>query len=181
MVYCEAASVVIKYDQDLDILCNVFSPQRMRDLPSWVPDWRTGWGIHRYFLRRPDIPSDAWELGGTFYTRGRSLFTKGKVVDTITHCAWPLMIYDQDPEAYLQEVWHAIAKSSNETVRKIFQQWYDCSRRLRSYPTGESVLEAFERTIIPDEEPGQHWAKELARDLPKQRSSTRRGKSAQRR
>ena len=151
LVYCEAASMVIRHDDDLDILRNISSPLRMCDLPSWVPDWRTDWGIHRDFLRFLSHPCEYLPPRSRFYTIGSSLFTEGKVVDKIKDCASPLMIYDQDAEAYVQKkLWAAIAES--DTVYKIFQQWFSFSQRLQNhkYPTGESTEEAFKRTIMLD-------------------------------
>jgi hypothetical protein len=34
LIYCEAASMVIRHDQDLNILHNISSPGRVYDLPS---------------------------------------------------------------------------------------------------------------------------------------------------
>ncbi|KAI9728295.1 MAG: hypothetical protein M1834_007699 [Cirrosporium novae-zelandiae] len=152
-IYLEAATAVIQHDQNLSLLYFVSSPQRRKRLPSWVPDWSNGWNIdgtghdQQYKRFKAALCGPRY----SFYVRGRSLYVAGKLIDKIKRCAKSLSfagVESSDLRYILRDRGGCCSRSYDAVLA--FGSWIQCSRRLRSYPTGEPVKEAFRQTMVYD-------------------------------
>ncbi|KAI3321448.1 heterokaryon incompatibility protein-domain-containing protein [Xylariaceae sp. AK1471] len=133
-VFCETAKAVIEQDKSLHILYHVSSRTRMAHLPSWVPDWGGTdvidsnpifrfWSASRGSVHRPSPDS----------RDGDSLRTEGKAIGKISTRSTALS---------------AEADPANCDI-EAFQNWIRFFQRMTgSYITGESVNEAFYKSLV---------------------------------
>ncbi|KAI0424700.1 hypothetical protein F5Y09DRAFT_130350 [Xylaria sp. FL1042] len=133
-VFCETAKAVIKQDESIHVLYHVSSRTRMPHLPSWVPDW----GDTDVLDSNPSFR--IWSASHNSVHRsshdsgdGDSLHTLGKAIGTISTRSTAVSA-EIDPD-------------NNEI--EVFQNWIRCCQRITgNYLTGDSMDEAFYKTLV---------------------------------
>lgn len=186
-VYTHAATYILKKHNSLSLLQHIpwTLPQYgghggISGLPSWVPDWSK---------RHPFQPlqSKAYSAGGEseprfrFSGNGTVLSIKGRVLDPI-NTLMGLEIITQDPKEKHTEDLMTRLKLCHNYKRKWYRFcasacWSLCGRPIQEdiplpsnqdvYPTGETLQEAFWRTLLCNNdmqrskvssEYGAHWS-----------------------
>ena len=178
-VYREAVVSCINYDKNLNILYNVPSDRRhvRPDLSSWVPDWSDeGWRPDEYSIRVDVTLYPSFCTAGpaqprwSFSHDQRRLIVSGKLIGSVMYCAEPL-IYDFDAHSGLHPVTYKYGRtpiSRQYSPEDLWNTTYSSFRTLRSwaeftsfydqYPTGETVQQAFIRTLVSDTAPERQEA-----------------------
>lgn len=112
---------------------------RYKDLPTWVPDWRTQISSHAIFKHKDtDHPSSErlFCAGGSSKAEaiidGRKLLVKGLLIDAVKSTS-------------------SVCNSNlSEGGLTIPRKWRESMSQTEPYIRGESVCEAFDRTIVTD-------------------------------
>ncbi|OJJ40152.1 hypothetical protein ASPWEDRAFT_22358 [Aspergillus wentii DTO 134E9] len=134
-IFTQATREIIKSDPTNDL--NVIWSARQRcdepGWPSWVPDWRqsTGYGC-------------AWGIGKPFNTAPR-VNGEHRFIPTDDPFALAVQGTTLGRVTYRSQYSHFGELFEHSRLREVYQ---DCMDRLRTYPTGEEVRQAFGLTIV---------------------------------
>ena len=152
-VYQEIMCSFISQYKSLDVLSMVgdYSWNVTTELPSWIPDWAANPRSIPFI--RPDSASKFAasrrpEPSLHYSEDGKTLFIVGKIVDSIKSIGVakvPMRAITSSGRELSK--WHGAFQHAGMIQMR---HWEVMSRRLRSYPTGESPQEAYWRTIIAD-------------------------------
>ncbi|KUJ18513.1 HET-domain-containing protein [Mollisia scopiformis] len=147
----------------LDVLSQVVGPylRRQTSLPTWVPDWSTSFRA-KPFLHLESSKSLFRACGNTThrasFSSGDKLVAKGILIDKIKMVGLPFVPNKKATRVTpLQRAYRAFDRMSSGMELLRIQMtlflchlhgWEDVVQSLSSYPTGESVNNAFARTLI---------------------------------
>ena len=154
VVYTELAKSFIERDRNLDILSAVENHRyRLRTrLPFWVPDWEahppsSPFSTHRDFTSmRASGNSDSL---CRFEHHAKCLVARGRVIDSV-HYLGDAFEEFIPLAGTISQGDSAVYKAQAMTRPR---QWERMAWKLKSYPTGEHVKEAFTRTLIGQVKP----------------------------
>ena len=144
LVYREITLASFSIDRNLDALYQITSMPNQHGLPSWVPDLSN--------TKAPPTPKhEAYRATGgslTNWPLGRNsneLWLSGATVDRIKICCGG----PKSPNESLSRQ-NGPLPSDTETAdaSQIFKQWLAIANTLDRYPSGQSVADAFGRTLL---------------------------------
>lgn len=147
-IYTDITQAAIRDERSLTILYQVCLPSLIPSLPSWVPDWSNSAYILPIYSDRC-FASDSREPQYSF--NGTNLTVSGVLIDELCDLA----ISTSSCTPNFRRGYNARVNMKNideryaaviELVRTL-QAWVRSSTRLDTYPTGETPLEAFYRTV----------------------------------
>jgi hypothetical protein len=143
-IYTEIARATIENDKSLDILQELRLPSSVLNLPSWVPDWsNTDYMKPISYLRSASMDSKAsWEFCGS------ELTVVGTLIDELTDIAPSSSISTPEFRRGYNARRNDLGGPSQRRLATTelvltLQAWVRHSRRLNTYPTGCSVMQAF--------------------------------------
>jgi hypothetical protein len=157
-IYTEATVACINYDQSLQPLLDAPNNTRNPSLPSWVPDWNVPW-FEGMDPRSPDLvyadfcASQSAAPTWKFSSDNRELSLQGSVIDVVEYLSEPMGIHPSlERHLTLQRSGNVFDKNEVspglKSTSKILKRWLQLSARKEEYPTGETLGEAFYKTII---------------------------------
>ena len=161
-VYAESTLALIEHDQSLIVLHFVASPNRSKELPSWVPDF-----VDPIFQQQdPRFPltRDRFGAGGPLEAEwesrlgGLQLLVRGKIIDRVMYRGQGLPFINAQElkvEEFLQldHRGQLVASENLRTLQKsnqIFKEWCDMSQWSDTYPNGQTIKDALRTTILND-------------------------------
>lgn len=167
-VFTEATKAAILHDESLAALlhCSIsITVDSSPSWPSWVPDWSTYPGFQplRPFTSIVEMFKASGNSKASFnfsdeqeqrHTSFGLLSVEGSVIDVLKYCASEVFHQtstpDQKPE---METLSAVdvRRLEHMAMYKTIEAWTTKASKLSPYPTGESLLGAFSRTLILDE------------------------------
>jgi hypothetical protein len=164
-IFTEAAKCAIVHDKSLSLLIAVTGDES--DCPSWVPDWsKTPASVFAISYKHWKSFRASRESASIFrFLNGdKCLSVCGVIVDTITCCAALAVEYyyendhmDRYLRWFVSDKNHSaeIIRGMYQSSRKQFQEWIFSASNLsdqsdKMYPNGETVMQAFCRTLILD-------------------------------
>jgi hypothetical protein len=167
-VFREATKMMIEHDNDLDVLCEVPSPdRRVSLLPSWVPDWKDGPALLKWPTKMDDKSlaarrfASAREPQCRFGQDCKILSIRGVIIDEVSLVGEAIPLRDGDDLNTTREAW------------RVFKQWAKLLESMGEhfadrYPSGGSYMSALFDVIFqgapfrfsdrPEEELQRHVA-----------------------
>jgi hypothetical protein len=149
-VYIEITRAAITCDSSLRVLHSLVGPKSLLGLPTWVPDWSYKVIVLAIFSEHVNATRGSVPM--YHFPDDRRLVLTGVVPDTVRSVSSLRLIHHDD-----REVVHAIDNyRGNVSVLlainnvNVFQERIHMAKGLQDYPTGESILQAFARTISQD-------------------------------
>ena len=152
----------LKRDRELDKEIDGLEENELpmdSQLPSWVPDWE----VHRPsspFILHPAFATMK-AAGSTqavckFSTNGLTLFSRGFAVDQVAYVGDSFLEAVPAPGSLFPQSgitnvrWHVRQGQSqlDFLAKQRGKQWEKMARDLKSYPTGEDILDAFIKTLV---------------------------------
>lgn len=140
-VYRDFTRYASQQDQSLAVLYQLGCQDSLEDLPSWVPDWskRIFWKVMRE--RFTASKSSPFRF---IFSENDELHVPAIIIDSV----------DENGEI-IEEV-QMLSSDGTSTVYlsfivrriKTYKTWCSLASKLHNYPTGESFLEVFPRTIL---------------------------------
>ena len=128
-IFTDVARAIIAHDDDLSILFLVNSPRRIRDLPSWVPDWSDSWKAEGLSLRhRISILYQASSSKAlySFSQDSKSLILLAKIVDSVSRVGKPIPVVEEKPGPQPQGIFNRTCSdwfSRSHAVWGAVQSW----------------------------------------------------------
>jgi hypothetical protein len=131
-IYSQVTRALIDQDENLDVLYMVNTPRRLRDLPSWVPDWSDSWkaeGLsHRARLSKVYRASHS-KAFYSFDQDCKTLVVLAKIVDTVTKAGDAIPIVEENLGPRVQGIFDRTIPDwfgRNMAVWKVVQGWVRC-------------------------------------------------------
>lgn len=132
-IYSQVTRALIDQDENLDVLYMVNTPRRLKDLPSWVPDWSDSWRKAESLSHRAKL-SKLYRASHpkAFYSFDqdcKTLVVLAKIVDTVTKAGDTIPIFEENLGPRVQGIFdrtvpHWIGR--NMAVWKVIQGWFRC-------------------------------------------------------
>lgn len=162
-VYTSVASYFIDRDRNLDILSFVEDHRfrRKDDLPLWVPDWEVHPPVFPFYTHPQWTRMRA--TGTTtamcsFSPDKKFLTVRGQEIDIVEHSGACFLEFVPLPGS---------VKTRTPGYQEMFDflmlhrrwQWQKLATKLKTYPTGESIMSAYSKTLVagmPMDDPEEH-------------------------
>jgi len=144
-VYLETCQAVMAHDNSLRLLGGTDGVRTLDGLSSWVPDFSSEVKPFPIDLRREDQrASGSSDAIFSFSHGGSCIRLLGIVVDRVESCSSGM--WWKPSKSFRNQDSNELGRTSLNFVGE-FVDWRRLALQLSSYPTGDSVKEAFMRTV----------------------------------
>ncbi|KAN0098909.1 Heterokaryon incompatibility protein (HET) domain containing protein [Hyaloscypha variabilis] len=132
-IYSQVTRALIDQDENLDVLYMVNTPRRLKDLPSWVPDWSDSWKKAESLSQRAKL-SKLYHASHpkAFYSFDqdcKTLVVLAKIVDTVTKAGDAIPIFEENLGPRVQGIFDRTVPDwfgRNMAVWEVVQGWFRC-------------------------------------------------------